>query len=374
MNGRRFEIFRILGFPIRIDLSWIIILVLVTYSLAVGYFPASHPGMPTTAYWAMGFVAAIGLFLSILFHELSHSVMARHFKIKIEGITLFIFGGVAEMADESPSPKVEFWVALMGPLASILLAFLFIKSSSLAVQYQANQGLTLILYYLGFMNGLLAVFNLVPAFPLDGGRIFRSILWAIKKDYIWATRVSAALGQGFGWLLVAFGVFSFFQRNPLGGFWYILIGFFLKQASRGSFKQVLIQKRLEGLSLAQIMDPHFLKIHPHDLLEDLIPQLESNPLQTHYPVVESGNLVGFLLLEKLKELSQKPMAYHRAADLLDRDLGGATLGAEQDAWEAFQKMRRGGLNSLFVLEDGRLAGMVSLEKILSLAQPGIKEK
>lgn len=226
------ELFRLFGFPIRVDFSWFLILLLVTYSLAAGYFPENHPGMPKTAYWAMGFVAAIGLFASILFHELSHSLMARHFKIKIEGITLFIFGGVAQMKEESPSPKVEFLVAVVGPVASLLLGYGFLKLSSFGEVWEWNKSLVLIFYYLGFMNGLLGLFNLIPAFPLDGGRVFRSLMWALKKDYVWATRLAAKIGQGFAWALVGLGAIQWVRGSPFGGLWYILIGFFLRQAAR----------------------------------------------------------------------------------------------------------------------------------------------
>ncbi|MDX1386865.1 MAG: site-2 protease family protein, partial [bacterium] len=269
MMMRRFELFRIFGFPIRVDLSWLFILFLVTYSLAAGFFPANHPGLPNTAYWAMGFVAAIGLFLSILFHELSHSLVARHYKIKIDGITLFIFGGVAEMKEESDSPKVEFLVAVMGPIASMLLAALFIWLSRVTEAQGMNRGLILIFYYLGFMNAILAIFNLVPAFPLDGGRIFRSVLWALKKDYLWATKVAALLGQIFGWVLVGFGIVSFFRGSAIGGIWYVLIGFFLKRASQMSLQVVRIQGELEKIPLSEVTDSNFIQFSPRDRMVDV---------------------------------------------------------------------------------------------------------
>jgi Zn-dependent protease len=238
MMRQRIDLFRIFGFPIRVDLSWILILLLVTYSLAVGYFPENHPGMPKTAYWARGCVAAMGLFASILFHELSHSLVARHFKIQINGITLFIFGGVAEMKEESPSSKVEFWVAVVGPIASLLLGFGFLKLSSYGDSLHWNKPLVLIFYYLGFMNMLLALFNMVPAFPLDGGRVFRSLMWALKKDYFWATRLAARMGQIFGWILVGLGAIEWVRGSPFGGVWYILIGLFLRQAAQNALTRL----------------------------------------------------------------------------------------------------------------------------------------
>lgn len=240
--AQRLELFRLFGFPIRVDFSWLLIVLLVTYSLAAGYFPENHPGMPKSAYWAMGFVAAIGLFASILFHELAHALVARHYKIPIGGITLFIFGGVAELKEESPSPKVEFWTAIVGPVASFLLGYGFLKLSSLGEAAAWNKSVVLIFYYLGFMNGLLALFNLIPAFPLDGGRVFRSLMWALKKDYVWATRLAANMGQIFAWVLVALGVIQWLRGSPLGGLWYILIGFFLRQAAKDILTRLTIEQ------------------------------------------------------------------------------------------------------------------------------------
>jgi Zn-dependent protease/CBS domain-containing protein len=368
MGGRRYEIFRILGFPVRVDLSWLIILSLVTYSLAAGYFPANHPGLPVTAYWAMGFVAAVGLFLSILFHELSHALVARHYRIKIDGITLFVFGGVAEMKNESPSPKAEFFVAVMGPVASILLAGAFIYLSSLLRGYEVNRGLVLILYYLGFMNGLLAAFNLVPAFPLDGGRVFRSILWAIKKDYEWATRISAVIGQGFGWLLVGFGGFNLLRGNPLSGLWYILIGFFLKRASQMSMQEVVLRKRMKGVLVSEVMETDFIKLHPEDRLIDVFARLEKQTLRSHYPVVESGHLVGALPIMRLNNLEVEGWQYGTVSDLLDYNLAEVTIDKAQSAWDAFQRMRQDSSNILFVVDEGRVAGLVTLEGLLSFAK------
>lgn len=372
IGERRFEIFKLFGFPIRIDASWIIILFLVTFSLAEGYFPANHKGLPTSAYWAMGFVAAIGLFLSILFHELSHALMARHYKIKIEGITLFIFGGVAEMREESPSPKIEFWVSVLGPVASIFLALVFFRLSSFLAGLEANRAVVLILYYLGFMNALLAIFNLVPAFPLDGGRIFRSILWAVKKDYVWATKIAAYCGQGFGWILVGLGAYSFIRGNFLGGFWYVLIGFFLRRASQMSMKQVLLQKKLEGLSVSQLMDHEFLHWEPRDRLIDVVHALEHRSLQSHYPILESGRLVGALSILKLNELKGAGWEYKEVGDLLDPNYLGMTVDPQANAWAAFQKMRSGRLSNLFVLDQGRMSGLVTMEKLINQIRAGLQ--
>ncbi len=362
--NKRLELFKIFGFPIRVDLSWLIILALVTFSLADGFFPANHPGLPVTAYWSMGFVAAIGLFLSILFHELSHAVVARHYKIKIDGITLFIFGGVAEMKDEPASPKVEFLMAVVGPLASMALAFLFYFLSSWGEAQQLNRGLVLIFYYLGMMNSILAVFNIVPAFPLDGGRVFRSILWALKKDYYWATRIAANLGKGFGWLLIAFGGVQIARGNVLGGGWYILIGFFLKSASAGSEMQVVMKRMLEKTPVSQVMQSQWIQLQPQDRLVDLENLLAPKALYSHYPVVSADRLIGTLSLAKLNNLTREMWETGFVSDLLDRDFQTLVLEPQRNAWEALVKMRQIKASNVFIVEADHLDGVVTAQDLM----------
>ncbi len=366
MFRRRLEIFRLFGFPIRVDLSWLIILFLVTYSLAAGFFPSNHPGLPVSAYWAMGFVAAMGLFASVLFHELAHSLVARHYSIQIDGITLFIFGGVAEMREESPSPKVEFLVAVVGPIASLILAATFLFLSRWGSSLEWNRSLLWIFYYLGIMNGILGIFNLVPAFPLDGGRVFRSILWAIKRDYLWATKVSAIIGQGFGWLLVGWGAVSIVRGSPMDGLWLVLIGFFLKQASSRSLEQVKIQRQLEKIPVSEILDTNELHFGPHDRLVDVFSQLEHRRIHTQYPIVREGNLVGFLPIMKVHALKDPGWEYREVKEFIDTDIDIVALSQGANAWQAFQKMRNRGLSSLYILEgDQHLKGWVTMEKILN---------
>ena len=207
MFGRRVRLFKLLGFEVRIDLSWIVIAVLVTWSLADGLFPYLYPRLVKKVYWEMGVAGALGLFASIVFHEFCHSLVARKFGMAMKGITLFIFGGVAEMGEEPPTARAEFLMAAAGPLSSFFLSgvFYFIFQAGLSGDWP--EPVNGVLRYLYGINALLAVFNLLPAFPLDGGRILRSILWGTKQDLQWATRISAGIGSGFGIVLIVLGIF-----------------------------------------------------------------------------------------------------------------------------------------------------------------------
>src|SRR6056297_2812322 len=207
MITKRFKIFSLLGFPIYLDLSWFAIVILISWSLATSVFPSQVEGLTATAYWTMGVLGALGLFASILAHELGHAVVARRFELPMRGITLFIFGGVAEMTREPPSAKAEFFVAIAGPIVSIIIAILcaVLAVAGSTVLPPAVDG---VVWYLAMINAIVVAFNLIPAFPLDGGRVLRSILWHIKGNLRWATKISSSLGSMFGVVLIVLGLFN----------------------------------------------------------------------------------------------------------------------------------------------------------------------
>jgi len=191
MFGKRIKLFKLLGFEVRVDWSWIIIAILIAWSLSKGLFPSYYKNLSTQTYWWMGIIGAAGLFLSIIVHELSHSLVARKYGLPMKGITLFIFGGVAEMEEEPPSARAEFMMAIAGPLSSILIALVFYGIQAAGKQAGLAAPVTGVVGYLAMINGILAGFNLLPAFPLDGGRVLRSILWGVKKNLRWATYISS---------------------------------------------------------------------------------------------------------------------------------------------------------------------------------------
>ena len=223
-----YRLFRIFGFDIKLNLTWLMLALLITWTLGAGLFPADYPGLSPRTYWWMGVAGAIGILFSIVFHELSHSLVARRFGLRIRGITLFIFGGVAEMEEEPASPKVEFLMAVAGPLASLLLAFIFYQFEQLAIALDWHTAVLGVTHYLVMLNIIVAIFNLVPAFPLDGGRMLRAALWQWKKDLLRATYIASQFGLGFGLVLIIMGGLSFIQGNFIGGMWWILIGAFVR--------------------------------------------------------------------------------------------------------------------------------------------------
>jgi Zn-dependent protease/predicted transcriptional regulator len=365
MFGKRINLFRLLGFQVRIDLSWIIIAVLIAWSLSMGFFPFRFKGLSTQTYWIMGIVGAIGFFLSIIVHEFCHSLVARKYGLRMRGITLFIFGGIAEMAEEPPGPKAEFMMAIVGPLSSLLIASIFYTVYSAGASAGMPRPVAGVIQYLAYINGLLAVFNLLPAFPLDGGRVLRSILWGIKGNLQWATRVSSWMGSGFGILLIVLGVFSLFSGNFIGGMWWFLIGMFLYNAARMSYQQLLTRKALEGESVRR-----FMKTDPVTVTSDIsVSRLVEDYVYVFhykfYPVVSDSNQVdGCVTTKQIKEIPREEWHQKRVEDIKVPCSEDNTITPDTDAVKALALMSRTGTSRLMVMEGGRLVGVVSLKDML----------
>jgi Zn-dependent protease len=233
---------RILGFEINIDWSWLLIFSLVVYTLARGYFPSLRQNFNVPTNWMLGVVAAILLFASVLIHELSHSIVARMHGIGVRGITLFIFGGVSQTAEEPRSPSEEFWMSIVGPLTSLALAAVFGLAELIGIKAHWPVATVALVGYLAMINLFLGLFNLVPGFPLDGGRVLRSVLWGATNDINKATRWASYSGQGFGYLVMSFGFFNILTLGAtIGGFWLIFIGWFLSDAARSSYEQLIVR-------------------------------------------------------------------------------------------------------------------------------------
>ncbi len=365
MFGKRIRLFNLLGFEVRIDLSWIIIAVLITWSLADGLFPFLYPGLAQEVYWSMGVVGALGLFGSIIFHEFCHSLVARKFGMPMKGITLFIFGGVAEMGDEPPSAKAEFLMALAGPFSSIVLSVVFYLIYQAGLSGGWPDPANGVLRYLSWINALLAGFNLLPAFPLDGGRILRSILWGSKQDLQWATRVSSSIGAAFGIVLIFLGVFTVMRGNVIGGVWWFLIGMFLRGAAQMSYQQMMIRKSLEGEHVRRFMNPHPVTVPSNITIADLV---EDYVYKYHYkmfPVLDDGRLVGCVTTRDIKEIPREKWATETVAEMAERCPPEAVIGPETDAVVALATMNRTGLSRLLVAEGGRLVGIITLKDLLA---------
>lgn len=290
----------IMGIPLRLHYSWFIIFGLITWSLSSYYFPEVAPDLPVASYWLKGAFASLLLFASVAFHELAHSYVALRHRLKIVSITLFIFGGVAQMKGEPSNPKAEFQIALAGPLSSFFLSliFFFLSLSTLS-------GLSPLFHYLARINLILGLFNLIPGFPMDGGRVLRSFLWNQKKDYIYATQKAAGVGKKIALFFIFFGLFSFFMGFP-GGIWFLLIGWFVYTAAQSSYQQVTLQEALAGIKVKEVM------VHLDDLVS-LSPGLSVKEAVNDYflrygyggfPVMDNDKFMGMVTLKEIKQVAR----------------------------------------------------------------------
>ncbi len=364
MFGRKIHLFTLFGFEVSIDFTWFLLAIFVAWSLAVGLFPLYYKGYSAGIYWAMGVAGAVGLFLSIIFHEFWHSVIARHYGLPMKGITLFIFGGVAEMEDEPPNAKTEFLMAIAGPLSSLVLGGLFLLVYWGGLVAQWPKAVWGVLQYLGWLNIILAIFNLVPAFPLDGGRVFRSILWAAKGDLRWSTRVAAAFGSGMGVLLILLGLFAFVTGNFIVGIWYFLIGLFIRGAAQMSYRQVLIRNALGGEAVSRFMESNPITVPPSISVRELVTDYIYRYHYKMFPVASNSTLEGCISTKQIKDIPQEQWDERRVEDVLAPCSLDTTIAPSADAMQALALMNRTGNSRLLVVQGDQLVGIITLKDML----------
>jgi Zn-dependent protease/predicted transcriptional regulator len=362
MFGKRVKIFTLLGFEVRLDLSWFFIAVFITWSLAKGLFPYFYKDLAPQTYWLMGIAGTLGLFLSVVIHEFAHSLVARHYGMPMKGITLFIFGGVAEMGDEPGSPKVELLMAAAGPATSIVLALFF---TALA-HGSKNLGRPVfgVLQYLGGINGILAAFNLVPAFPLDGGRILRSILWGLGHNLRWATRISSKIGLIFAVALIGLGFLQVIQGNFIGGVWWILIGFFLQNAAKMSYQQLLAREVLQGEPVRRFMHGDPTVVSPALSIKQLVEDYFYTYHYKMFPVVSEGKLLGCISTQQVKGIPREDWESHTVGEFANSCDAGNSIPPDTDALKALEIMSRTNKSRLLITEGDHLVGILSLKDLL----------
>jgi len=302
MSGS-FRIGKIAGIEIDINWSWIVILVLLTVSLATGWFPQLYPGWSTATSWIISLISALLLFVSVLLHELAHSLVARRSGLKVKNITLFIFGGVSNIEQEPKSPGVEFWMALVGPLTSLFIgAVCFLLLLPLRGTRSQLEG---ILFYLAVSNILLGLFNLIPAFPLDGGRVLRAIVWKITGSLQTATRAASLSGQVFAYLFILGGLWLIFAGNVLDGVWIGFIGWFLLSAAQSANAQGMLQSTLRGVTVAEVMNPAPPTVPATISLQELVDEYFLPHALRYALVMQDDRLAGMITLSDIRHVPRE---------------------------------------------------------------------
>jgi Zn-dependent protease len=357
---------RIAGIEIRVHPSWLIVFVLVTWSLATAYFPEQDPAFTTAENWGLAAISALLLFGAVLLHELSHSVVAKQRGLGVDSITLFVFGGVSSLAGEPRRPGTQFLVAAAGPIMSLAVAALaFALSVGLA---GVSLGAAVMFRYLATVNVLLAVFNLIPGFPLDGGRVLQSLIWKATSDRVRATRIAGGVGQGVAYLFIFWGLWQMFTGNFVGGLWIAFIGWFLLSAASGTVRQLALEEQLGGLTVGEIMRREPITVGPGVSIEDAVYHyLLANNLRA-VPVVDRGRLVGMVSLTNIRHLPHESWLRTPIADVVEQGSAQRTTAPEQGLAEALRTMAEADLERLPVLRDGQLVGVLSRSDVARYLQ------
>lgn len=366
-QSQGFRIGRIIGIPIYIDFSWIIIFSLITYALSQ-QFTQQHPKWTSAQHWTVGILTSVLFFASVLFHELAHSVIAQHYKLKVISITLFLFGGLAQIGRDPSRAIQEFNIAIAGPLASGFLAALFL---ALARIFPDSQMIGASANYLCFANGLLAVFNLLPGFPLDGGRVFRAIVWGATKDFSKATRVAGASGKLIAYAMIAFGLYSAFQGR-WGGIWTGLVGWFLLNAAHASVQQVTIRETLAGLTAADVMSNEVPAIPGNMSLEEYSGEVLRTGRRVH--MVTSGDrLVGLMNVTALNTVERDDWNMNSVQAVMVPREKILWAAPEEPLQRLLERLMSADVNQMPVVQHGNdgsanIVGMVTRDAILRVIQ------
>jgi Zn-dependent protease/CBS domain-containing protein len=357
-----FRIGKIAGIDIDIHVSWIIILVLLTVSLATGWFPQLYPRWAPATYWITSFIASLLLFVSVLVHELAHSLVARRRGLPVKSITLFIFGGVSNIEREPPSPGIEFQMAFVGPLTSIVIGVVcFLLQVPLR---SSNSPLEGILFYLAVTNVLLGVFNLVPGFPLDGGRVLHSIVWRLSGNLRQATRVAALTGQVIAYLFILFGIWLFFTGDILDGIWLGFIGWFLLSAAQSANAQGVLTSVLRGVTVGEVMNSKPATVPADIPLQQLVDAYFLPGSLRSALVMDADRLVGLMTLSDMRHIPRDRWGQVPVSTAMIPLARLHVVAPQQSLSDVLPLMAGRDVNQLPVLENGALVGVVSRDAIV----------
>jgi Zn-dependent protease/CBS domain-containing protein len=367
LNGN-IRLGRIGGVEIRVNWSWLVIFALIVWSLEAGIFPSQNPGLSKGTYLAMAVAAAVLFFASLLLHELGHAWEARREGMEIDGITLWLFGGVAQFKTRFPSAGAEFRIAVAGPLVSLVLGVVFVLIA-LAGLPSAVDGVAA---WLGYINLALLVFNLIPALPLDGGRVLRGALWQIRGDLAWATRIAADVGRGFAYLFIGLGIAMFIFEGSFSGAWLAFIGWFLLQAATAEARYIATEAAFDGLRVRDLMVRNPVTVDGDLTVGRFMDEVARSRRFTTYPVVDAERPIGLLAFSSVAALPRSEWDTRRVRDAmipLDRV---PLLTEDATAVEALTALSAPTSNRGLVVENGHLAGLLSitdLTRALEMRRP-----
>ena len=364
--GSAFNLGRVFGIPFRLHYTWFIIFVLITVSLSWQYFPFAYPGWGLFLYWVVGIVTSLLFFTSVVTHELAHSLVARFYGIPVKSITLFIFGGVAQITREAARPGAELKMAAAGPACSLVIGGLF------GLLWLFTQGviepIAALAYWLAQINVVLAAFNLIPGFPLDGGRVFRSLMWRFTGNYKRSTWVAARVGQAVGYLFILVGILVvFLQPFGLGwfsGLWLAFIGWFLENAASSSYRQAQWRDTLHGLIASQVMTSDWPVVPPNITVSQLVQGYIFTSGHRLFMVADVGRLEGVLTLDNIKSVPQTSWEVTQIKEIMTPVDKLKVAHPDQDALSILEQMDEGDINQMPVVSGGRVIGLIARDRLI----------
>ncbi len=360
--GGSFQIGRIFGISIRIDYSWFVIFALVAWSLGGNYFPQMYAGWSPAAYWLMGIITAMIFFGSVLAHELAHSLVSKARGVPVTSITLFIFGGIARISDEPKRPGSEFWMALAGPATSIGIG-LFFGALYLATG-RSRTPVAALAAWLSYINLFVAAFNLIPGFPLDGGRVLRSIIWKITGNLKTATRIASGIGRIVAYLFIFWGVWTVLSGNWLGGIWIAFIGWFLENAASSSYRQLAMREILQDVKVSEVMMRDCPRLPKGLTLSELVNEHILHTTRRCFPVVGNGQVLGVITLHNVKGIPQSKWQSVKVEEAMIPLDELKKVTPDDDLYTVMQQMTEEGVNQLPVVESGELVGMIARDNLV----------
>ena len=356
---------KIRGIKIEINISWIVIFSLITFMMASSYFPSLYPGMNPIVYWGLGIFIAVLMLVSILLHELSHSIVSIHLGIKVRSITLFIFGGLAQIEEEPNDPIKEMKIAIAGPAMSLVLFVMFTFLANLLLFMGIREIYTVPFSYVGGVNLILAIFNLVPAFPLDGGRVLRAILWYYKGSLQFATKIASSMGDLFGYFLIFVGLYWALSGNVINGLWFVFIGWFIKQLSQSSYQNMMMNDLFTKIHVREFMTRDLIVVKDFTSVEDLVENYFYKHKYVCFPVVRNESVLGLVTIESVKKIERdmwNQTSVGAITELLREDL---IASPDETVISAMKKLFANQIGRMVVIEDGKLIGIISRTDILN---------
>jgi len=366
------RLFSLFGFEVKLDWSWFFLVVLIAWTLATGYFPINFPGLSANTYWIMAIIGAVGLFFSIILHELCHSLVGQYYGISFSGITLFIFGGIANMQDAPSNPKTEFLMSLAGPLFSIVLGFTLNFVFQIGAEMKWPVEINGVIRYLGTINIMLGIFNLLPGFPLDGGRILRSILWWWKSDLKWASLIACNAGVGLAFAMICLGIIMFIQGAFIFGIWMLLLGFFLQNISKISYQDLILREYFQGEPIKKYVKVNPITIQKDTNLQNVIDNYFYKYYYKIYPVLEGEKLIGSISFNEIKQIPKTKWSAVKVSKIMKPCSEDTLIDIETDVISALKRMQYQHNTRLMVTDHGKLYGIITLKDLMDVISIKLK--